>query len=62
MDFVGPLTGGNVTQTLPRGTGPDAGWHLVGNPTQARLTGASWLRPTARASMRRSTSGRARAQ
>ena len=37
VDFVGPLTGGTVTQALARGAGPDAGWHLVGNPYPSPL-------------------------
>lgn len=41
VDFVGMLTGGNVTQTLPRGTGPNAGWHLVGNPYPSPLDWSS---------------------
>ncbi|WP_176132879.1 LamG-like jellyroll fold domain-containing protein [Hymenobacter sp. CRA2] len=38
LDFVGTLGNGNVSLSgLTRGTGPQAGWHLLGNPYPAPM-------------------------
>ncbi|MDO7853104.1 GEVED domain-containing protein [Hymenobacter convexus] len=37
VDFVGTLGTGNVSQALTRGTTPDAGWNLLGNPYPSTL-------------------------
>jgi hypothetical protein len=37
VDFVGTLGNGNVSMNLTRGSGPDAGWNLLGNPYPSTL-------------------------
>ena len=37
VSFTGPPTQANVPQALTRTTGPDAGWHLLGNPFPSPL-------------------------
>jgi len=43
VDFVGTLNNGTYTATLTRGTQPEAGWNLLGNPYPATL---DWSRVT----------------
>jgi hypothetical protein len=45
VDFVGTLGNGNVAMNLTRGSGPDAGWNMLGNPYPSTLDWTKVTRP-----------------